>query len=146
MIGRQDLVGKVVSEEEAATGLGFSSVHEMRRWDTEMGRKVANLEEKLREAISDRDRFQWHGKKMMVVLEKVQAYFDKHNFNNVSDLSLAISVVTGKGVDWHHRLKDWFDQPKESELEILPTRITEDDEPGPPLDPNKFKDLSYLMD
>ena len=101
------MTGKVVSEAEAAAGLGFADVFEFRRWQTEMGQKVADVEEKLRAAANDRDSFRWHGKRMQVVLEKVAALPSIPD-----DIALAISVVLGKGVDWEHRLDGWFDTVK----------------------------------
>lgn len=97
--------GKPVSEVEAAVGLGFADVFEMRRWETEAGQKVANLEVELRAAIGDRDSFRWHLRRMMVVLERVAALP-----SIPEDITLAISVVLGKGVDWEHRLDGWFEK------------------------------------
>ncbi len=106
----QDIIGTEVTEAEVAIDLGFADVHEMRRWETEMGQKVADLEEKLRTTESDRDNFRWHGKRMQVVLERIEEFVDESGSLD-PDLSLAIGVVLGKVVDWEHRLKGWFDAP-----------------------------------
>ncbi len=101
----QDMIGTEVTEAEVAADLGFADVFEMRRWETAMGQKVADLEEKLRTAESDRDNFRWHGRRMQVVLERIaeSVLFDD------PDLRLAIGVVLNKEVDWKYRLKGWFD-------------------------------------
>jgi hypothetical protein len=110
-----DFEGKLVSEEEAAISLGFVDVFEMRRWYTEKGQEVSDLKTKLRHTEGDRDNFKYHLKRQQVVLEKCAEYFNKlqenEAFNNefVSKLRLAIAVVSGKGVDWNHILKDWLE-------------------------------------
>lgn len=53
---------------------GFKDVNEMRRWDTEQGQKVFELENKLRTSESDARNFQWHVRRMMLVLEKVKEH------------------------------------------------------------------------
>jgi hypothetical protein len=103
----QDMIGRPVSEEEAAAGLGFANVSEMRRWKTEMGQKVAHLEKSLRQAASDRDNFRWHVRRMQVVLERALESLQQDGPPH-PDLALAIRVVLGRDVDWNHRLKDWF--------------------------------------
>jgi hypothetical protein len=104
---KHDLEGTPVTEAEVATDLGFADVHEFRKWQTECGQKVADVEQKLREAANDRDNFRWHGKRMQVVLERIAAT----GLITDPDLRLAIGVVLGKEVDWEHKLKGWFDGP-----------------------------------
>ncbi len=99
-----ELIGRPVSEDEVATDLGFADVIEMRRWETEMGQKLADLERKIRDIENERDRFLWHGTRMQVVLEKIAESIEV----NDPDIRLAIGVVLGKEVDWKHRLKGWF--------------------------------------
>lgn len=108
-----DLTGTPVDEAEVAGDLGFADVHEFRRWQTELGGKVADLEHKLRSAINERDNYRWHGRRMQVVLEKIRESLitpgrPLHSDPLPSDLVLAIGVVLGKEVDWENRLKDWF--------------------------------------
>jgi hypothetical protein len=74
---------------------------------------VKRLEEDLSKALGERDRFLWHGKRMQKVLERIEIYLTKDGVNtdlsSLSDILLAIGVVTGKQVDWGKRLKGWFD-------------------------------------
>lgn len=63
-MGGKDLVGRPASEEEVAKGLGFNSVEEFRRWDTETGKKAAEAEHAARQAKDEADRFRWHGRRM----------------------------------------------------------------------------------
>jgi hypothetical protein len=99
-----DLEGRPVSEEEAAASLGFADVHEMRRWDTEMGRKVADLEDRLRGAEAECDGYRWQMRRMMAVLKRIEP--------TLTDplLRLAVGVVLGREVDWKHKLKDWWEE------------------------------------
>lgn len=114
-----DMIGTPVSEEEVALGLGFNNVHEMRRWDTEQGHKIFELENKLRTTESDAKNFQWHGKRMMLVLEKVKEHLMGEGDLSEADLILAIGVVTGKEVDWGHKL-DWLRQnDRENQTDTL---------------------------
>lgn len=105
-----DMQGTPVSEEHVALALGFKDVHEMRRWDTEQGQKVFELENKLHSAECDAQRFQWHGKRMMLVLEKVKEHLLGNTELTKEQLILAIGVVTGKAVDWGNTLRslDWL--------------------------------------
>ncbi len=100
----KSIQGEIVSESEVAADLGFADVFEMRRWQTEMGHKVADLEHELRQAINERDRFRWNLRRTIVVLEKIIEADPPLS----DDLKLGMSVVIGRGVDWDHRLKDWF--------------------------------------
>ncbi len=105
LIGRpNDMIGTPVTEAEVATDLGFADVFEMRRWQTECGQKVADLEQKLRTAESDRDNFRWHSRRMQVVLERLA----ESDLVTDPDLKLAIGMVLNKEVDWNHKLKGWF--------------------------------------
>lgn len=104
----QDIQGTPVSEEHVALALGFKDVNEMRRWDTEQGQKIFELENKLREVKDDAQRFQWHGKRMMRVLEKVENHLLGNTELTREQLILAVGVVTGKAVDWGNTL-NWID-------------------------------------
>lgn len=126
MSGRlHDMEGTPVSEEEVAKGLGFNSVEELRRWDTELGRKNAELEYALSLAKQEAERFRWHGRRMQTVLEKVAPVLEGLEMGDeeyTKKLLLAINVVSGKKVsqlaetvDWEHILKDWL-EPINEEL------------------------------
>jgi hypothetical protein len=112
-MGGKDLVGKPVSEEEVAKGLGFSSVDELRRWDTEMGQKVSDLEYKLSQANSDKENFKWTGLRMMKVLEMVEPLLAQMNESylppkpEITEKLKAVRVVLGKEVDWGNTL-EWL--------------------------------------
>ena len=107
--------GKVVTEEEVAIGLGFANVTELKRWETELGQKNAELEHAIYTAKNDLKNFGWHGRRMMVVLEKAKEYIAKGTNDEAekAKLELAIGVVTNKAVDWKHVLKDWFQECNE---------------------------------
>lgn len=111
--GMNDIEGTPVSEEEVAKGLGFDNVFELRRWQTDAGHKLMEAEAKLREVEGDRDRFLWHGKRQMKLLERIDALLRDLQLGKQPDeltldkARLAIAVVTGKGVDWGNTLKDW---------------------------------------
>jgi hypothetical protein len=99
-----DLEGRPVSEEEAAVGLGFADVREFRRWQTEQGQRVAELENRLRGAERDRDCFLWHVKRMRTVLGKIEPTLTNPLFR------LAVGVVCGRAVDWKNELDDWWEE------------------------------------
>jgi len=110
-----DMIGTIVSEEEVATDLGFKDVFEMRRWSTEIGTRLTELESKNREMRQDVDRFKWHGERMIVVFDKVKVILDSlrdeqnmHVKKDIDKLLLAIEVVCGRGVDWEHELDNWL--------------------------------------
>jgi len=117
--------GVPVSEEEVAKGLGFNSVEELRRWDTELGRKNGELEYALSQAKQEAERFRWHGRRMQAVLEQVAPVLEGLEMGDeelTKKLLLAINVVSGKQVsklaetvDWKHVLKDWL-EPINEEL------------------------------
>lgn len=104
-----DMQGVPVPESEVATGLGFSSVEEFRRWQTDLGHKNLELEHQLKLAQDEARRFQWHGRRGLVVLEKAAEFLRKGcSGDEVDDLLLGIAVVSGKGVDWDHKIDHWF--------------------------------------
>lgn len=117
--------GVVVSEEEVAKHLGFNSVEELRRWDTELGKKAADLEYALSQAKNEAERFRWHGRRMQAILEQVAPVLEGLEMGDeahINKLLLAINVVCGKQVsklaetvDWKHILKDWL-EPINEEL------------------------------
>jgi hypothetical protein len=100
-----DYEGRPISEEEAAVSLGFANVPAFRRWQTEQGQRVWELETKLREAERDRDCFLWHGKRMRTVLGKIEPTLTNPLFR------LAVGVVCGRAVDWKNELKDFWEGP-----------------------------------
>lgn len=98
------LEGEVVSEEEVSKGLGFKDVTEFRRWQTIEGQRYWLLESKYKEKKRDADNFQWHIKRMQLVLNKVYDYLNGNEEISREDLMLAIKVVNGGGVDWDKKL------------------------------------------
>jgi hypothetical protein len=104
-----DLVGKEVTEAEVAAGLGFGSVFDLRRWETEQGQALARAEEELRRAKNDADSFKWHGERMQRVLEKLKEHLPDTPEN--AEMRLAIGVVLGKDVDWGKKLT-WLCPPR----------------------------------
>ena len=104
----EDLEGKVVSEEEAAKGLGFADVTEFRRWQTDLGTKVSELEYALKQAEREIRGFQWHGLRMQRVLERLRDLLKSGQSIPVNDALLAIGVVCGGAVDWDNEVTDWY--------------------------------------
>ena len=110
-----DLEGRVVNEEEVASGLGFKDVFELRRWQTDVGHKVEELEYALRKSKNEGERFRYAGRRMGIVLKKIDGFLDEikaslseNKCQELETLQLAIGVVFGGKVDWDHKLKDWF--------------------------------------
>lgn len=107
----QDIHGKLVSEEEVATALGFANVHELRRWQTDLGHKVKELEHQLSLTQGDARNFRRHGERMMRVLEKAEqtliALSEEKEItsDHMNRLLLAIRVVCGRGVDWNNEVE-----------------------------------------
>jgi len=112
----QDLNGQVVSEEEVALDLGFTDVYEFRRWQTDQGYEIMNLQERLLTARSDANHFRWHGQRMLAVLERAGVVLERVGRMGMvgvdppqlQKLLLAIKVVCGHGVDWDNVLDDWL--------------------------------------
>jgi len=110
-----DLEGTVVSLEEAAKDLGFKDVFELRRWQTEAGQKISELERQLSEAKRDAASFRWHLRRHGVVLEHARSFIEQQPgyFDPAMKQKLLFGidvVVGGKGVvDWKHVLKDWLE-------------------------------------
>lgn len=106
----ENIQGEIVPEEEVATDLGFKDAYELRRWQTDCGNKVIELEHALRQAKDEAKGFRWVGMRQQKVLEKCDyflASLEACGDDSLGKLRLAIAVVTGKGVDWDHVLKDW---------------------------------------
>lgn len=128
-----DYQGKVVSEEEAAKGLGFANVDEFRRWQTDLGRENAELKYALSQAKDEARRFRSSGMRCTAILERCKSFLtgiknaievsdsrqlkesvgwygdnDKEP-DHINKLILAIGVVCGGAVDWKHELRDWLD-------------------------------------
>lgn len=102
----EDLGGRLITEEELAKHLGFSNVDELRRWDTEMGKKVSTLEQQLYQANRDKDNFLWQGQRMQKVLEKlVEPLLDQVNQSylppkdEIAQTLKALKVVCNKEAD-----------------------------------------------
>lgn len=114
MLSGKDLVGRAVSPEEVAAALGFGTVQDLRRWETELGQRAATLEVSLHAAKHDAENFKWHIERMLIVLNKTEEALLKLQQGNldpkeVNKLLLAVRVVAGRGVDWEHTLKDWLE-------------------------------------
>jgi hypothetical protein len=114
----------VVSESEVASDLGFKDVHDLRRWQTDLGHQVLELKHKLSIVYGDANGFRWHGRRMVVVLERVLTFLEVLDRcgsiavvpAELHKLMLAVRVMCGKGVDWGNTLDDWFkDVPRPSE-------------------------------
>lgn len=108
MSGQRSIEGEVVSEESVASDLGFADVREFRRWQTEMGGKVAELEYKLQCAIGERDNFRAHGLRLQFAMKKVYAALQEPGREMEPELLRAVGVLAGKKVDWGDTLKGWF--------------------------------------
>lgn len=64
-------------------------------------------------ATGERGRFLWAGRRMMIVLDRIEAFVssrDEVSFPEMADYLLAISVVCGRAADWDNRLAGWFNQ------------------------------------
>lgn len=99
----QDLTGKLVSESEVANNLGFKDVTEFRRYQTEQGTKISELEFALKSAKRERDSFQWYLKRMMYLLNKCKEHIKDNT------LLFAINVEEGREVDWNNELKSFWE-------------------------------------
>jgi len=128
-----DYQGKVVSEEEAAKGLGFANIDEFRRWQTDLGHENAELKYALSQAKNEAKRFQSSGMRCTAILERCKSFLidikdaidagdrnqlkmatgwhwsDAKEDGHITKLILAIGVVCGGAVDWNHELRDWLD-------------------------------------
>lgn len=108
--------GVAISEEQAAGELGFASVQDLRRWQTELGHKCAELEYALKKTKNDVCGFQWHLRRMTAILERCGEVLDRIGRCGpasvdppvILKLILATRVVCGRGVDWDHLLDDWL--------------------------------------
>jgi hypothetical protein len=109
-----DLVGKIVSEEEVASDLGFTNVFELRRWSTEIGNKCLELEAKVREYKSDADRFKWHGERMVKALELIEPLLTEMlgmSLPAEKDVKKALDVlqiILGKKIDWDNEFHEFL--------------------------------------
>jgi hypothetical protein len=101
----EDMTGTPVPESEVAADLGFADTHEFRRWQTDLGRKVAEREHELRQARDEARGYRWHGRRMQAVLERIETAMGAMM---PEDFRLAIGVALNKAVDWEHRLEGWF--------------------------------------
>lgn len=110
----KDMQGTVVSEEEVAKNLGFADVHELRRWQTDLGHKVMELEHALHTTKDDLRNFKWHGERMLRIFDRIEVFLVDLQKGQTPDqkliekLLLGVRVVCGHGVDWNHELKDWL--------------------------------------
>jgi hypothetical protein len=113
----QDINGTPVTEEEAAHGLGFKDVFELRRWQTDQGNTLWEAQVKLKEVEQDRDRFLWHLKRHGSALKRIGHMLDRPLTKaDIALIKLAIGVATnhdvGQGmVDWKHELGDFLETP-----------------------------------
>ena len=110
----KSIEGTPATEEEVANGLGFATVEEFRRWDTETGRKAAEADFAKEEAKQEADRFRWAGRRMEVVLIKTEEFLTEirklvqGDAEKLDRLLLGIRVVRGTAVDWDSELNDWL--------------------------------------
>ena len=95
----------IIDEEQVA---------KMRRWETEMGQKVAELETQLKETRADVDNFRWYGNRMQKVLEQ---FIERLQYENIQtynwkgiDLLLAAQVACNQKVDWNNQLREFFNE------------------------------------
>lgn len=127
-MSKQNIEGTPATEEEVAKGLGFATVEEFRRWDTETGRKAAEAEFAKAEAKREADRFRWAGRRMEVVLIKTEEFLTEirrlvqGDAEKLDRLLLGIRVVRGQAVDWENSLNDWL-FPSGKQLEGEPNVI-----------------------
>ncbi len=134
---RSKMEGVLVSEEEVAKGLGFNSVEEFHRWNTDLGRENAELKYALSQAKGEARNFRWSGMRSHAILARVKTFLegikaaidaedsrqlresvgwygdDDHDPLHLKKLLLGIRVVTGgsgsDSVDWKNELADWLD-------------------------------------
>jgi hypothetical protein len=89
-------------------------VSEFRRWQTEIGNENSELKYALKQAKEEAKRFRYTGRKMQVVLEKIEPFLENINKGLGSsqgllpELLLAIKVVCGKVPDWGNVFDEWF--------------------------------------
>ena len=109
-----DYKGVPVSEAEVAADLGFANVYELRRWSTDLGMKVKELEHELSLEKCHSRNVRWQGERMMKIFCKAEeALLDLQKGAlepaRIDHLLLAIRVVCNRAVDWNHDLKDWLE-------------------------------------
>lgn len=104
--------GELVSIEEAAKGLGFGSVDEMKRWETELGQRCWNLEEKLRTVTYDKNHFLYNGMRQYKLLEEIYNLIIQ-NKPLTDELKFAVGVAVGKEIDWDNKLVDFYKEVDE---------------------------------
>lgn len=105
----QDIKGKIVEEADVCKDLGFLSIAEFRRWQTNIGYENEKLKYALNQEKDQSSRFQYHGLKMQKVLDKMKEFLKSHESDEAKKILLAIEVVSGRGVDWENSLKGWFE-------------------------------------
>ncbi len=125
----KSIEGTPASEEEVAKGLGFGSVEEFRRWDTDTGRKAAEAEFAKTEAKREAERFRWAGRRMEVILIKTEEFLTEirqlvqGDADKLDKLLLGIRVVRGTAADWDNTLNDWLYPKDNKQLEGEPNII-----------------------
>jgi hypothetical protein len=123
---KEQIEGVPVSEEEVSKGLGFESIIEFRRWQTEVGNENNELKYAVKKAKDEGEGFRWHLIRTQFILKKVEEFLktlkDSPDQNLVSKLILASEVVTGRGCDWDNILKDWFDECQ-NEINVRAAKI-----------------------
>lgn len=108
MTNLNKMEGVPISEEEVAKKLGFSSVTEFRRWNTDLSRKVQDLEYELYKAKNEIERFQWVGQRYDKMLEITHNRLEEIGQNE--ELCLAIRIVRGKEPDWNRILRKYLNE------------------------------------
>lgn len=111
--------GELVGEEEVAKGLGFADVNEFRRWQTELGRKNAELEHALSQAKDEAKRFRWHGMRQEFILGKAEEFLKRELATAKTKLSeLDVPFAFDKDPPNPHQLRKDL-QARIAELEKL---------------------------
>lgn len=104
------MTGTVVSEEETATGLGFESVAEFRRWQTSLGHKVSELEYALKQAQNEAEGFRWYLVRYDQMLAHASDELKSWNEERTAKIRKAINIVRGKEPDWDNLLKEFLSE------------------------------------
>lgn len=123
MSGRQhDIHSKPVPEAEVAADLGFKTIYEMRRWSTDLGMQVAELEYALSQAKQESTRFRNLAMSegglldriepiLALVLNNEAATVDSTALmaaENIRKLLLALRVVRQREIDWGGKTDEWL--------------------------------------
>lgn len=114
----QSIEGTIVSEDHVAAHLGFSSVEEFRRWQTDAGHKLAEAEHAMKQSQDEARRFRWNGLRMMAVLARVAPKIQED-----FELSKAVAVVLGREVDWGNDCERFFKEDTGAQGTVNPDDV-----------------------